>query len=82
MLMNLLGVAQRQEDPKSMVRYLEGLVAVDDQDGAIRGMRAVIRHQQGRKQAALDDLDWILEHRPAGIDLERVAAMRDAFSGR
>ena len=80
MLTNLLGVAQRDNDRAAILRYVEGLVAIDPEEPSTRGMRAVFRHQQGRKMAAVEDLDWILRHEPEGIDLDRVRAMREAFA--
>ena len=80
MLTNLLGVAQRENDPPAMLRYLEGLIAIKPDDPSMRGMRGVLRHRQGRQQAALEDLDWILATRPNGIDLRQVQQMRDLFA--
>ena len=41
-----------------------------------RFMRAVLRAQTGQKDAALNDIDWLIEHEPAGIDLTRVEELR------
>ena len=45
-----------------------------------RGMRAIIRFETGRKQAAIDDLDYFLDTRPAELDLNQIQRMRDYFS--
>ncbi|MCA9175353.1 MAG: tetratricopeptide repeat protein [Planctomycetales bacterium] len=82
MLRNLLGVAQRDEDKPAMLRYLEALVALDPNSVSDRGMRAVLRFENGRKAAALADLDWILQRDPPGLDLRRVQQMRDQFQQR
>ena len=79
MLRNLLGVAQQKDDKPAMLRYLEAIVALDEQSVSDRGMRAVLRFETGRKAAALADLDWILERSPTGLDLRRVQQMRDQF---
>jgi len=79
MLRNLLGVAQQNQEQEAMLRYLETLVALAPDDISLRGMRAVIRHQNGRKQAAVEDLDWFLQHRPEGIDPEAIEQLRRQF---
>jgi hypothetical protein len=35
-----------------------------------------IRAQTGNRQGAIEDANWVLEHRPAGIDRNRVLEMR------
>ena len=80
MLTNLHGLAQAKGDAAAMLRYTEGIVAVTPDSPRWRGLRGVLRHQQGRKQAALSDLDWILENQPPGIDLGQVRRMREAFA--
>ena len=80
MLTNLLGVAQGSDDPAAMLRYLEGIVAIDPSSASMRGLRGVLRHRQGRKQAALDDLVWILKAKPEGVDLSQVRRMRELFA--
>jgi regulator of sirC expression with transglutaminase-like and TPR domain len=79
MLRNLLGVAQQNQEHEAMLRYLETLVALAPDDTSLRGMRAVVRHQNGRKQAAVEDLDWFLQQRPAGIDPEAIEQLRGQF---
>ena len=79
MLRNLVGVAQQKDDKPGMLRYQEALVALNRESVSDRGMRAVLRFETGRKAAALEDLDWILDRAPAGLDLRRVQQMRDQF---
>ena len=79
MLSNLLGIAQERDDRPALARYLEALVTLQPENASMRGMRAVVRRELGQTQAALDDLDWILQHAPPGIDLETVERMRAAF---
>ena len=80
MLTNLHGIAQSNRDPAAMLRYTEAIVAINPESTQWRGIRAVLRHQNGRKSAALDDLDWILKQQPEKVDLEQVRRMREAFS--
>ncbi len=80
MLNNLLGLAQDEDDKESMLRYLEILMALDQTHVQNRGMRAIIRFETGRKQAAIDDLDYFLETRPRELDLNQIQRMRDYFN--
>lgn len=89
MLNNMLSLAEREQDSEAMLRYVEALVAVtpvpktpaeERSLGDLRGMRAVFRHREGRKRAALDDLDWILERKPPDMDLNQVRMMRELFA--
>jgi regulator of sirC expression with transglutaminase-like and TPR domain len=79
MLANLLGAAQEKDDKEAMLRRLEAIIAVRPEAAQERGMRAILRHQTGRRAAALADLDWFLEHQPPGIDLDRIREMRAYF---
>ena len=81
-LRNLFGIAQRGDDKEAMLRYLEAMVTIQPQDAARRGMRAILRHETGRRQAALEDLDWFLQQPPGAIDVERIRAIRSRFQQR
>ncbi|MEZ6092589.1 MAG: transglutaminase family protein, partial [Pirellulaceae bacterium] len=76
-LRNLIGSATRQRDPEAILRYVEALVAIVPEEGEYRMMRAAARHQTNRDHAALEDLDWLIEHRPPGININEVRQMRD-----
>ncbi|MDG2385583.1 MAG: tetratricopeptide repeat protein [Pirellulaceae bacterium] len=80
MLNNLQGIAQRDGDREAMLRYIEATVTVDPTNPSHRGVRAVLRQETGRKQAALEDLNWFFETAPEGIDLEQIQRMKDLFS--
>jgi S1-C subfamily serine protease/regulator of sirC expression with transglutaminase-like and TPR domain len=80
MLNNLLSLAQNDRDLPRMLRYLDALVVLDPKGGAARGMRALVRAESGRQAEALADLDWIIEHQPENIDLERVRQLRERIS--
>ena len=36
----------------------------------------VLRAQTGRRQGAVEDTDWLLEHRPEGMNIDRVKELR------
>jgi regulator of sirC expression with transglutaminase-like and TPR domain len=78
-LTNLLGVAQRKADREAMLRYLDALLAIDASLIRERGMRAMVRFETGRKAVAVSDLDWLLEKKPEGVDLERVRELKEFF---
>jgi len=82
MLNNLLGIAERKGDMEGVLRYLEAKLVVDPESIGDRGKRAIARFQTGRRQAAIEDLDWFLENEPDGLDLNRIEQMRDYFLRR
>ena len=79
MLRNLLGIAQRAADKDAMLRYLEALVTLLPDDPSLRGMRAIVRYETGRRQAAIEDLDWFLQHEPGVTDLDRIRELKSRF---
>jgi serine protease Do len=81
LLHNLLAVSQNQDDREAMLRYVEAMVAIDPKAIGERGMRAVLRYNTGRREAALADLDWFLDNEPDGVDLDRLREMRASWAG-
>jgi serine protease Do len=79
MLRNLGGVAERERDLPAMLRYLDVILVIDESAAAERGMRAAVRYQMGRTDAAAEDLDWLLQREPPGVDLDRVREFRDVI---
>ncbi|HUG68758.1 MAG TPA: transglutaminase family protein [Pirellulaceae bacterium] len=82
MIRNLGGLAEAKSDGETLLRYLEVLVAIEPDAAAYRQQRAGLRAFSNRYAAAIVDLDWLLEREPAGIDLERIHAMRAALLQR
>ena len=76
-LRNLIGSASRQADLEAMLRYVEALVALVPDDGEYRMMRAIARHETDRDHGAIEDLDWLIDRRPPGININEVQQMRD-----
>jgi regulator of sirC expression with transglutaminase-like and TPR domain len=79
MLQNLLGLADRDHDNEAVLRYLDAIVAVDPERAEERWARALLRYRADQKQAALADVDWLLEHGPKEVDRERVLELRKAL---
>jgi regulator of sirC expression with transglutaminase-like and TPR domain len=80
-LHNLLNVAQAERDTVGMLRYLDAIVAVAPESAQERGLRASLRYQRGDTKGALEDADWLLDHRPAGLDVEKVEEFRRLLMG-
>jgi serine protease Do len=79
-LTNLVALAQDEGDVKGMLRYLDAMLVIAPDGGRERLMRAGVRFQGGDRQGALQDVDWLLEHRPPGVNLERVEELRRMLS--
>ena len=82
MLQNLLGVAQRAPagpDREAIQRYTSAMLVLDPALVRERGLRAVVRWETGRRDAAVADLQTILDAKPAGIDLAELQRMQDFF---
>lgn len=78
-LRNLIGIAQAKNDREALLRYLDAALAMNPEGARERGLRAVLRYDTGRRDAAIADLDWFLEYEPAGIDLEDIRRMKEYF---
>jgi len=77
MLRNLLGLAQRDQNLDAMLGYLDSAIAVAPDSGDERFMRAVIYFQTRRRADGIEEADWLLEHKPRGVDLNRVRELRE-----
>ncbi len=76
-LQNLLGLAQEDQDVIAALRYLDAMVTVAPDAGRERWMRAILRYNTRQREEARQDVDWLIEHHPAGIDPKRVRELRD-----
>jgi regulator of sirC expression with transglutaminase-like and TPR domain len=75
MLRNLLGIAQRSGSASDAVRYLDAIVALNSDSAPDRLNRARLQMQRGDSAAAKVDLQWLIEHEPPGIDMERLGEL-------
>ncbi|HET6881658.1 MAG TPA: tetratricopeptide repeat protein [Pirellulales bacterium] len=82
MLRNLQSLAGRNRDLPALLRYLDAILTITPDSAEDRMYRAFYRYQTGQGRLALEDIDWLLSHDPPGIDLERVAQLRDAILTR
>lgn len=81
MLHNLLRVAQDERDGASMLRYLDGILLLEPGSIRDRGVRIGVLLQQGDKEAALRDVDWLLDKEPEGVDLDKLRDLRRSLLG-
>jgi regulator of sirC expression with transglutaminase-like and TPR domain len=76
MLHNLLGFPRKERDAKGILRYLDTILTIMPDAAEERWTRAILRNSVGLNDAARADVDWLLEHHPAGMDMERVRDFR------
>ncbi|MEY4199597.1 MAG: putative serine protease HtrA [Verrucomicrobiota bacterium] len=72
MLRNLITGARRANDHAAMLNYQELIVALAPEAAGERVARALLRLQNEDQSGGRLDLEWLLEKRPRGIDLDRV----------
>lgn len=75
MVNNLTGIAQRTESAGEMLRYFDVIVALSPDEPKERWTRAMLRLQSGDSAGAKEDLKWLLDRNPPGINLERAAEL-------
>ena len=62
-----------------MLRYLDGILAVDPDAHEERWIRAVFRYQLGQRAGSLEDCEHLLKAAPESVDLGRVRELRQAW---
>jgi regulator of sirC expression with transglutaminase-like and TPR domain len=75
MLGNLRGIAMREGSQADLLRYLDAVLAIEPDSARDRVMRMVTAARLGRRDTALEDARWLLEHQPPDIELEQVRAL-------
>jgi regulator of sirC expression with transglutaminase-like and TPR domain len=76
MLRNLLGVARGEKDGEAMLRYVDTIVALTPDSADDRWLRAQLRFHAGQKEGSLQDVEWLIEKGPEGIDREQLLELR------
>ena len=74
MLTNLLGLSRG--DPQALHRYLNAMLAIEPAHGPYHWLRAMVRYELEERKAARDDVAWLLEHEPDGVNLSQVRALQ------
>ncbi|MEX2111787.1 MAG: transglutaminase family protein [Pirellulales bacterium] len=77
MLQNLLSVSTA--NTPAMHRYLNAVLALDPDNGHYRWLRAIVRYRLEDRAGATQDVAWLMEHKPEGVDLLRVLEMQRAL---
>lgn len=75
-LSNLLGSARKEKDEVAILRFLDCMLAVDNEAHEARGARAGIRAKNGNLHGALEDVDHLLKTKPMSIDLKKIGEFR------
>ncbi|MBL9152501.1 MAG: tetratricopeptide repeat protein [Verrucomicrobiales bacterium] len=77
MLRNLIGIDMQERRPEDALPYIDLLLVVSPEEPQERFQRALLRVQTKNLDGAKTDLDWLLQHRPPGIDYDRLQQFRD-----
>ncbi len=80
-LSNLLAVAEGERDMESMLRYLDVMLAIEEDPGYL-GMRAMLHYSQGQYPEALIDLDRIIEIDLDGVNMDPIYRLRQSVQER
>jgi serine protease Do len=72
MLRNLIGLSSPADSPAQALRYLELVVAIGSEDASDHWRRAVLRWQSGNIAGAKEDLQWLIDKQPPGVNMDRV----------
>jgi len=71
-----MGLTREDGDVKGALRYLDTILAIAPESAQERALRAAARFQTGNKRGALEDVDWLLDHQPDGVNLDRIHELR------
>ena len=82
MLANLRGAVEEENDVEASLRYVTTALAIDPNDLESRARRIQLRGTTGRLAGAIEDIDWMLEKRPEGLDVGRVLQFRADLEAR
>ncbi len=74
MLQNLLSVST--SDTAALGRYLNAALALDGSNGHYHWLRAIVRLRLEDRAGAAEDVEWLVEHKPEGVDPSRVLEMQ------
>ncbi|HUF63455.1 MAG TPA: tetratricopeptide repeat protein [Verrucomicrobiales bacterium] len=72
MLRNLVGLEMASDDVGRALPYLDLLLLLSPEESGERFQRTLLRFQSGRLAGAREDLLWLLERRPLGLDYGRL----------
>ena len=76
MLSNLRTVAANERDSDAIGRYADAMLVVDPDNAKARAERIDWSIRNKHFKAAIADIDWMLDRRPDGLDVEGVQKLR------
>jgi regulator of sirC expression with transglutaminase-like and TPR domain len=76
LLQNLAAISRRAEDSHGLLRYENAILVIAPDRVEDRLFRAGARYETGDRRGALEDLDWLLQHAPEGVDRNRLLELR------
>lgn len=79
MLRNLLNLANRDGATADSLRYLDAIVNLAPESSLDRLARASLRLQAGDAAGAKADFRWLLDHKPHGLELERIQRLYESL---
>lgn len=82
MFSNLIGLAERSRDTDRLIRYMDTLVQLFPDEAEFRARRVDLRFRSGEIDGAISDIDWFLNHKPAGIEIEKLKDFRVYLESR
>jgi serine protease Do len=72
MLRNLIGLSSPADSHARALGYLELIVAIGSGEPGDHWRRAALRYQVGNAAGAKEDLQWLIDKQPEGVNMERV----------
>ncbi|MDA0813757.1 MAG: transglutaminase-like domain-containing protein, partial [Verrucomicrobia bacterium] len=78
-LRNLIGGAIDQQDAGLALPHLDLLLAIAPDEPQERLSRAILLFQSGNPERAVTDIEWLIEHEPPGMDMERLREWRGSL---
>lgn len=82
MLTNLRGMAEGERDVESVLRYLSTILVIDDANLEARSARIDFSIRSNRIREAITDIDWMLEKKPEGMDVNAVLQLKTSLESR
>ena len=76
MLSNLRTVAANERDTDAIGRYADAMLVIDPDNAKARAERIDWSIRSKHFKAAIADIDWMLDRRPDGLDVEGVQKLR------
>ena len=76
MLANLRTVAANERDTDAIGRYADAMLVIDPDNAKARAERIDWSIRSKHFKAAIADIDWMLDRRPDGLDVEGVQKLR------